>query len=74
MLLCFVVFHLGPAGSARGVRLYNDHAIEVASHANRRAVFPKFMSNVSSGPYFSLLLYVSLKLVCLDTLNGTVTL
>ena len=32
------------------------------------------MQNVSSGPYFSLLLYVSLKLVCLDTLNRTVTL
>ena len=32
------------------------------------------MPNVSSGPYFSLLLYVSLKLVCLDILNGTVTL
>ena len=32
------------------------------------------MPNVSSGPYFSLLLYVLLKLVCLDTLNGTVTL
>ena len=46
--------------------------IEVASHTNRRVVSPIFTPNVSRSPYFSLLRYVSLKLVCLDTQNGDI--
>ena len=45
-----------------------------SSHSNRRAVSPKLIPSVSSAPYLSLLLYASLKLVYLDTLNGTVLL
>ena len=51
-----------------------SHLVTTWFYTNRRAVSPKLMPNVSSGPYFSLLLYASLKLVCLDILNGTVTL
>ena len=45
-----------------------------SSHSNHRVVSPKLIPSVSSAPYLSLLLYASLKLVYLDTLNGTVLL